>query len=83
MDGKTDKRPNSEKSKENGGSEGDDPSSIKLPKENKGINPKASEKKPSKTLAGETPSGAKQVKQKPKIANSTRLIPVMPTKEGR
>lgn len=48
------------------GNEFDDvmvPKPVKIPEKNKGINPKAAQKHPSKTLKGETKPGAKQDKQ--------------------
>ena len=40
---------------------------VKLPNKNKGINPKAAQKHPSKTMKGETKPGAKQEGKKPVI----------------
>eukprot|EP00794_Sanderia_malayensis_P019050 gene19050-20963_t len=52
---------------------------IKKPAENNGINPKAGQHGPSKTMPGETPSGAKQPIKKPKAISNVMLIPHVPT----
>ncbi len=54
-------------------------STVKRPKENKGINPKAGEHKQN-AMPGETPSGAKQVHQ---VSNEAAVVPHLPTEEGK
>lgn len=60
---------------------------VRVPEKNKGVNPTATQKHPSKTLQGETKPGAKQDKQraakKPgKVFSLGQAEPLFPSTEG-